>query len=150
MTRSACIVLCLLLLTAGSCATAPKYSQAQLNALETRDVDADLDETFRAASSALFDAGYTLSMSDRRGGVLTGTRAVDRSAARFWWGRHVKDKHFTISVMIREEDPARCAVRIKTAINGQQKVDEAAIDQFWNLMQRQVLMHAPLAEATGP
>ena len=60
------------------------YTQAQLNAFETREVGADLDETFRAASNALFDAGYTISMSDREGGVLTGTRAIDRSKARFW------------------------------------------------------------------
>ena len=151
MTRSACIVLSLLvLLSIGACTTPQKYSQAQLNAIETRDVDADLDETFKAASNALFDAGYTISMSDRQGGLLTGIRTDDKSKARFWWSESIEDVEFTISVMMREYDSTRCAVRIKTSVNGTQKLDENAIDVFWRLMQRQVLMHEPLANVSGP
>ena len=132
------------LLALGACSSSgPKYTQAQLNALETREVDADLDETFNAASNALFDSGYTISMSDREGGLLTGTRNIDRSKERYWWSRRIEDTSFTISIMIREIGDDRCSTRVKTAVNGSPKVDERAIDEFWTLMRRQVLMKKP-------
>ncbi len=51
--------------------------------------------------------------------------------------------------MIREAGSDRCSVRIKTSVNGVQKVNKRAIDQIWVLMQRQVLMKAPLALGSG-
>ena len=139
----------LTLLTLTACTSSgPMYTQAQLNALETREVDAGLPETFSAASNALFDAGYTISMSDREGGLLTGTRAIDRSVQRFWLNRKIENVNFTISIMIRAINSERCSTRVKTAVNGSQRVDERAIDEFWMLMRRQVLMKKPLA--SGP
>ncbi len=126
------------------CASTPKYSQSQLNAIETREVEASLDETFNAASSALFDAGYTISMSDRQAGLITGTQAVDRSAQRFWVSVYIEDTRYALSIQIREESPSLCAVRCKMSKNGQPYVDKEAIDQIWVLMQRQVLMKQPI------
>ena len=126
----------------------PQLSQAALNAIETRDVDADFDETFNAASGALFDAGYIISMSDRQGGLITGTKSIDRSRQRrFFNDKAIEDTHFAVSILVRETEMARCAVRVKTSINGQPRVDKHAIDAIWVLMQRQVLMSAPLAAA---
>ncbi len=127
----------------------PPMGQAQLNAIETREVDAGFDETFIAASGALFDAGYIISMSDREGGLLTGTRSIDRSRQRRLLDPKIEDTHFAVSVMIREAGSDRCSVRIKTSVNGVQKVNKRAIDQIWVLMQRQVLMKAPLALGSG-
>ena len=123
----------------------PPMGQAQLNAIETREVDAGFDETFVAASGALFDAGYIIAMSDREGGLLTGTRSIDRSRQRRLLDPKIEDTHFAVSVMIREAGYDRCSVRIKTSVNGAQKGNKRAIDQIWVLMQRQVLMKAPLA-----
>jgi hypothetical protein len=121
-----------------------KMSQAQLNAIETREVDASINETYKAASGALFDAGYTISMSDRQGGLLTGTKAIDRSAYRLWYSPSIEDTKFAVSIQIREIAPNSCTVRVKTSVNGAPKVDKNAIDQLWILMQRQVLMKEPL------
>lgn len=52
-----------------------------------------------------------------------------------------------MSLMVRRASPDRSSVRIKTSVNGQPRVDKEAIDQVWLLMQRQVLMSAPLATA---
>ena len=134
---------------AGCVLFTPPLGQAQLNAIETRDVDAGFDETFSAATGALFDAGYIISMSDREGGLLTGTRSIDRSRQRRLLDSKIEDTHFAVSVMIREAGSDRCSVRIKTSVNGVQKVNNRAIDQFWVLMQRQVLMKAPLALGSG-
>ena len=144
MTRSVTrFVLAATLLVSG-CAMTPKYSQAQLNAIETREVDASMDETFSAASSALFDAGYTIAMSDRQGGLLTGTRGKDQSAARIWISPYIQDTKFAVSIQVREIGPKRTSIRVKTSVNGESKVDKVSIDQIWNLMQRQVLMKEPL------
>ncbi len=130
---------------AGCVLFSPPLGQAQLNAIETREVDAGFDETFVAASGALFDAGYIIAMSDREGGLLTGTRSIDRSFQRRMMDSKIEDTHFAVSVMIRETGSDRCSVRIKTSVNGMQKVNKRVIDQIWVLMHRQVLMKAPLA-----
>ena len=132
----------MLLLT--GCDSSNQLSQAQLNAIETREVDAGISETYNAASGALFDAGYTIAMSDRQGGLLTGTRVIDMSKDRFW-NSNIQDTRLAISMQIREISPKFCAVRIKTQVNGVPKVDKKAIDQLWTLMQRQVLMKEPLS-----
>jgi len=134
----------ILLLTGCIAENQLSLSQAQLNAIETREVDASMNETYNAASGALFDAGYTIAMSDRQGGLLTGTKAIDRSADRFWYSPYIEDTKFAVSIQIRETSPKVCTVRIKTSINGAPKVDKKAIDELWLLMQRQVLMKEPL------
>jgi hypothetical protein len=143
--RARCLTSLVFALGLLGCASQPRMTQAQLNALESREVDAGLGATFNAASGALFDAGYTISMSDQEGGLLTGTRAKDRSSERFWVDSNIRDTQFAISIQMRETSASRTSVRIKTSINGESKVDKAAIDQIWVLMQRQVLMREPLA-----
>lgn len=131
-------------ISVNGCSSSPTLTQAQLTAIETREVDATLGDTFTAASSALFDAGYTISMSDRQGGLLTGTKAKDNSSARFWISPAIRDTQFAISIQMRESGYRRTSVRIKTSMNGEPKVDEEAIDEIWVLMQRQVLMSEPV------
>jgi len=126
----------------GCVARQPPLTQAQMNAIETREVDATLDQTYRAASSALFDAGYTIAMSDRSAGLLTGERGIDRSAERAW-NSYVQDTKFRMSMQIMEMDSQRTSVRIKTSVNGESRTDQRAIDQVWVLMQRQVMMKEP-------
>ncbi|MHC4548166.1 MAG: hypothetical protein ACYTEZ_05250 [Planctomycetota bacterium] len=120
-----------------------QFTQAQLNAIETREVEAAIEETFNAAAEALFDAGYVISVSDRDAGILTGFRSVDRTAERIWLSRHIRDRQYLLSLNVREVGPERCTVRIQLAINGEARVDKPTIDQIWVLMQRQVLMKEP-------
>lgn len=126
------------------CAAAPVYTQAQLNAIETRVVEAGAAETFDAASGALFDAGYIIAMSDRTGGLLTGTQVIEASGWDQFWGTAPYAKHLAMSVQVRAENDRQSLIRIKTQVNGRTKVDQAAINEIWVLMQRQVLMTAPL------
>ena len=122
-----------------------KLTQAQLNAIETREVEAGLEATFAAATGALFDAGYTIAMSDRQAGLLTGQKGKDRTFDRIMWSPSIGDDRFNISISMRSMGDNRTAVRVKTSVNGEPKVDKKAIDQIWNLMQRQVLMKEPLS-----
>ncbi len=134
----------LVVLLCAGCAAQPRYTQAQLNAIETREVDAAFDQTYKAAASALFDAGYTIAMSDQQAGLITGTKAKSRATQRFWISPYIKDVQYQLSIHVSELEPQRCTVRVKTAVNGQSRVEKKAIDQIWHLMQRQVLMNAPL------
>jgi hypothetical protein len=132
---------------ASGCGAKP-MSQAQLTAIETREVDANLAATYNAAASALFDAGYTIAMSDRSAGLITGQRGKDRSFDRAMWSPAIQDDRFAISIMMRPNaTDTRTAVRVKTSKNGEPVVDRKAIDQVWTLMQRQVLMADPLSPA---
>jgi hypothetical protein len=153
--KSACCVsvttMALLWFGAGceSTNTPSKYTQAQLNAIETREVDANFSDTFSAASSALFDAGYTIAMSDKAAGLLTGEAAKDQSAARIWVSPYVQDTKFRLSMQIREIGPRLTSVRVKGSVNGEPTVDKKAIDAIWTLMQRQVMMKDPPASTVG-
>jgi len=120
-----------------------------LNAIETREVDANFSDTFTAASSALFDAGYTIAMSDKSAGLLTGESAKDQSAARIWVSPYIQDTKFRVSMQVRELGPRLTSVRVKGSVNGAATVDKKAIDAIWTLMQRQVMMKDPPAPAVG-
>ena len=132
------------LIALASCQVAPKLTQAQITAIETRVVEASMGQTYTAASGALFDAGYTIAMSDREGGLITGSRGVDKSAERLWISPYIQDERFTVSIHIMATTPGKCTARIKTSKNGQAFVDKAAIDALWVLMQRQVMMKTPV------
>ena len=118
-------------------------TQAQIVAITTREVDASHTETFKAAIDALFDAGYTIDESDREGGILTGFKKDDRSAERLWISPYIEDTVFRISVLVRERGPESTAVRLSMSRNGEPYFSEALVDEFWRLMRRQVMMHAP-------
>jgi len=148
MLRLIFTILAVGLILAGGCSSRQKassFSQAQLNAIETREVEAGMEATFSAASGAMFDAGYTIAMSDRAAGLLTGKKATDNTASRVWVSASIRDEEFVMSVQIRSITPQLSAVRLKTSINGESIVEKEAIDAFWTLMQRQVLMKAPPA-----
>jgi len=114
-----------------------------MNTIETREVDAPRSATFRAASSALFDAGYIIGMSDHAGGLLTGEKQIDRSANRALLNADIPNTMFRMSIHVRELSPARCTVRIKTSIDGVAQTDKEEVDRIWLLMQRQVMMREP-------
>jgi hypothetical protein len=135
-------------LSLGGC-TQPSYTQAQLTAIETREVEADFRRSYDAASAALFDSGYMLVMSDFAGGLLTGEKQTDRTAARIWLNSAAKNTIYITSVHVRQVSAGRCAVRIKMSINGVSQVDKEEVDRLWVLMQRQVLMKSPAAPGTG-
>jgi hypothetical protein len=139
-------MLCLLSSQFAACGTSSnmsKYTQAQITALTTRTVDASYDDTFRAATDALFDGGYTVSQSDHAGGTVSGYKRDDKSAERFWINPYIQDTDFRMSVLVRDRSPVETSVRISMAVNGEPYINEEAVDNFWQLMRRQVLIQAP-------
>ncbi len=140
--KPALVLACLLGLTAAAgCSTSgPILSPAEVNALEMREVDAGVAETFATASGALLRAGYDISLSDERGGLIVGRRSAEALA-----GEPGADADSAVSISIRRSGSNRSAVRIKTWIGDSRELDRGAIDEIWTLMQRRVLLNAPLA-----
>ena len=124
------------------------YSQAQLNAIQTRYVETDFLTAYRAAIAALQDAGYNVELSDSKIGVAGGKKTISplnknqfqRTGA---WG---------VTITLNEESSQR--IRVRTSVQYQAYpdggflpiVDKPSIDQIWRLMERQVLLVSPLEE----
>lgn len=132
----------------GGCRKEQRYSQAQLNQIEVRVVDAGIDDAFDAASGALFDAGYLIVMSDKDAGLITGRMTKDLTQEMgFWEAVFTTDypiQSRTMSVQVLEVSEDESRVRVKLAVNGYTTVDESVVNEIWVLMQRQVMMHEPV------
>jgi hypothetical protein len=128
--RTPLIVLIAILAALASCTVDQKYSQTQLAALQTREFDANLDRTFDAVIGSLFDAGYTITHSDKRGGFV----AAFRSGGG-WTGTGSG----SVQIKIEPAAAGRTSVRVGTSEAGQQRVDKERIDELFTLIERRLL-----------
>jgi hypothetical protein len=116
------MLLSLLLLAAiPGCAVDQKYSQTELNALQTREFDYPFDPTFDATVGVLFDRGYTILTCDKRAGLLSAGNG-----------------HGSVQIKLDQAGPRRTSVRVSTVYGGQARVDKAKIDEFLNLIDRRL------------
>jgi len=156
------LLLSLLSITAlCGCEATPPMTTTQMDALQVREVEVPADRAFAAASSALFDAGYQIHVSDADAGLLTAERREDPSVAVnatlviltaiLTRGGGAQDKppdYYAICIEVLPRTSNRSDVRIRPFFNGQvQTADNPAarktVQEIWTLMQRQVLMKEP-------
>jgi len=117
------MLLSLLMLAAiTGCAVDQKYSQTELNALQTREFDYPFDATFDATVGVLFDRGYTILTCDKRAGLLSAGNGHNAS----------------VQIKLDQAGPRRTSVRISTVYGGQARVDKDKIDEFLNLIDRRL------------
>ena len=133
MTRLLAVIACAAALTA--CQVDQKYSQTQLEALQTREFAANIDATFDAAVNALFDAGYTIRSSDKRGGFLSASRQGFDAWRGYTQG--------VVQLKIEGAGNGRSSVRISTTDGGQQRVNKEQIDELLNLIDRRLVSGGP-------
>lgn len=100
------------------CAADRHYSQTELNALETREFAAGYDRTFDATVGALFDLGYLIRTSDKRGGVITAG---------------------AVQLKLDQVDRTRTLVRVSTSSRGQVRVDKETIDKVLQQIDRRLV-----------
>jgi len=121
MARVLLAVGCLLLAGAfggaAGCAADQKYSQTELNALETREFDASFERTFDAVVAVMIDTGRTIYTSDKRGGLIGAS------------GMQIK---------VEQLAPSRTSVRVSTSAGGQIRVDKQAIDDVLHRVDRRL------------
>src|SRR3954468_21114994 len=122
MTRWLVVVLaCGLPAAGGGCEVDQKYSQTGVNALQTREYDYGYDQTFDATVGSLFDLGYTITTSDKRGGLLAG-----------------HGPHGGVQVKLDQAGGRRTSVRISTTGYGQSRVDKPRIDELQRAIDRRL------------
>ncbi len=134
MPRWCTVTLAVLVLGSGAgCAGDTHYSQTELNALQVREFDAGYDATFAAVVDSIFDAGYAVTASDKRGGLV------------------VAQKQFGTGVQIKIDagGARRTSVRVSTVTGGQQQVDKERTDEFFRLIERRLDAQPPAPRGAG-
>jgi hypothetical protein len=114
------VAICAAGLTA--CAVDQKYSQTELNALESREFDADFDRTYDAAIGAMFDFGYRISTSDKRAGFIQAG---------------------VVQMKVDRADARRTSVRVSTSSYGQVRVDKDLINKVLNRIDQRLTASSP-------
>jgi hypothetical protein len=159
--RFAALLIVLVVPVFCGCETTQPMTATQMDALQVREVEVPPDRAFAAASSALFDAGYQIHVSDADAGLLTAERREDPSVAVnatlviltaiLTRGGGAQDKppdYYAICIEVLPKGATNSDVRIRPFFNGQvQTADNPAarktVQEIWTLMQRQVLMKEP-------
>jgi len=95
------------------------------------------DAAFDAAVHTMLDAHYQIMSSDRRGGNLSGTRTGANRRVFFPQPHHV-----TLSIRIDGEGN-RSTVRANTLVNGESALDEQALSEFFQLLDRRQTLYEP-------
>lgn len=147
--RNALMVFAPCLLAA--CAASGPLSQTQIEALEAREVEAAPDRAFSAVTNAMLDSGYSTRVSDSDAGILTGYKLIEHSDGRkilvaiLTRGQgQVPPDVYHLCAVVSGSGPRRSSVRVQTYINGVATIDPQFVEEFWVLVQRQIMMKEPL------
>jgi len=106
------------LLSAG-CASDTRYSQAQLDAIQTRQLDVPADRAYAAVIGALLEQRCQIAESDMEGGLLVATRTHGDA----WSGY----RQSMVQIAVQATGTSSASVRISTSAGGQTRVDEEEI-----------------------
>lgn len=115
------VLVCVVGAMSPGCAVDTKYSQTALNAIETREYDYGFDAVFDESIGAMFDLGYAVNHSDKRGGFLSG--AAPRGM---------------VQLKLDQLGPRRTSVRVSTTSGGQTRVDKGRIDEMLDMIDRRL------------
>ncbi len=133
------------------CAGSPPLSGTQIEALQAREVDAAPDRAFNAVTNAMFDAGYSARVSDSDAGILTGYKLVEHSDGRKILIAILSRGQATVPpdvhhlcALVSDAGRARSTVRVQTYLNGVATINPEFVEEFWVLVQRQVMMKEPV------
>lgn len=138
------------------CAGTQRLSPAQADATQVRDVDADPDHAFAAATNAVIDAGFAIGVTDAQAGILSAVRREDPSPATqaavltlstLLTGAPVMapPSFYALGVQVLPRANGHASVRIRPFGHGQPEADRQEIQHLWVLMQRHVILTEPLA-----
>ena len=148
--RATLIFLTLTMITAcagGSGSIAP--GQLATKAIETRYIDADFNTAYRAATHAFFTLGFTISHSDKSGGIIVGKKETTDQGAAFLAGLafgvfalmgDYTDVNTITLFLEKGVNDARTTMRIQMVLNEEAKIDPTVIDPIWIVTQREAML----------
>jgi hypothetical protein len=102
-----------------SCTTDARYSQAQLDAIQTRQLDVPADRAYAGVIGALLEQRCQIAESDMEGGLLVATSTHGDA----WSGY----RRSILQIAVQATGASSSSVRISTSSGGQTRVDEDRI-----------------------
>lgn len=147
----------LIILVVGKSGCAP-LTQAEIKALETREIDLPYDEAYRAAANGLFSLGFTVEHSDKVSGILTGHRKDPQTGAKIAAGLlfgvlgvlATGDRDEAVTFMLAALDEKTTQLRMKVIINGQAIIDRTFMTKIWQQIEREAMLESRPSERTPP
>ena len=143
--------LILIVFIIGGCGGAGGIAPGQLatKSIETRQIEADFDTSYRAATHAFFALGFTISHSDKAGGIIVGKKDETDNGSAFLAGLAfgvfalMGDYTDTTSITMFLEkgaDDKRTTMRIQMVVEEENKIDPNVIDPIWIVTQREAMV----------
>lgn len=145
--RSTVLVLALVCLPACLFLENTQISQAEIKALETREIAVSLDRAYTAAIQALFDLGYIIRHSEKEAGIVVGeqqqttTTWVPGEGNRPGYFRPVVTT-YTVTLLLASAGKKKTQLRIKYSVDGSMRFDRQRINDVWVAIDREALMGA--------
>ena len=141
------------LCSASGCA---QLTQAEIKALETREMDCSYDHAYQAAANGLFSLGFTISHSDKNSGILTGTRLDPNTgakvAAAVFFGviglLATQDRNEAVTFMLSPLEPNVTQLRMQVVVNGKASVDHKLMTAIWQQIEREAMLESRPSDRT--
>jgi len=127
-----------------------QMTQAEIKALETRELDLPYDEAYRAASNGLFSLGFTIDHSDKESGIITGTRHDPRTGLKITnailFGviglAATSSQNEAVSFMVTSLEASLTQLRMKVVVNGKAVLDRKLMTKIWQQIEREAMLDA--------
>lgn len=142
-----CAALCTVTVVGSGCAT---MTQAEIKALQTREIDLPYDEAYQAAMNGLFSLGFTIEHSDKASGVLTGKRSDPQTGAKLGAAvafgvvglLAVGDRNEAVTFKLATLEPRTTQLRMQVVINGKAIVDRQLMTKIWQQIEREAMLES--------
>ena len=118
------------------CTTDTRYSQPQLDALQTRELDVPADRAYAGVIGALLEQRYQIAESDMEGGLLVASSTSGDSWAGYY--------RSVVQIAVQPTGASSSSVRISTSSGGQTRVDEEKIARLHARID--VHVHTPVTD----
>jgi hypothetical protein len=136
MNRLRLLAVMLGVLLGAGCAVDAKFSQAQLDAIQTRELDTSAERAYFAVVGTMLEQDYQIMESDLEGGVLVARSTTGDTMNGF--------RHAIVQITVVELSRMTTNVRISTSTNGQTRVDETLIRRLHERID--VHAHTPVTD----
>ncbi len=129
-------------------------TQAEVKALETRELDLPYNEAYQAAMNGLFSLGFTLDHTDMASGVVTGKRQDPQTGAKIGAAiafgviglLAVGDRNEAVTFKLVKLAPRLTQLRMKVIINGKPVTDRTFMTKIWQQIEREAMLESRPSE----
>ena len=136
--------------TFGCSSGCTQLTQAEIKALETRELDLPFDEAYQAAANGLFSLGFAIEHSDKESGIITGKRKDLQTGAKIGAAvafgvlglLAVGDRDEVVTFMLTELEDNLTQLRMKIVINGKSVIDRKLMTKIWQQIEREAMLES--------